>query len=137
MGRFIASKLIKLLVKAGKPVNGARVGVLGLTFKENVPDLRNSKVPDIIKELKEFGIEPLVHDPMASADGARHEYGLGLSPLSEFENLDAIVLAVSHREYVDALPALLKRLSPNGIVIDIKSIVPAEAVPAGATYWSL
>jgi UDP-N-acetyl-D-glucosamine/UDP-N-acetyl-D-galactosamine dehydrogenase len=137
MGRFIASKLIKLLVKAGKPVNGARVGVLGLTFKENVPDLRNSKVPDIIKELKDFGIEPLVHDPMASADGARHEYGLGLSPLSEFENLDAIVLAVSHREYVDALPALLKRLSPNGIVIDIKSIVPAEAVPAGATYWSL
>lgn len=137
MGRFIASKLIKLLVKAGKPVNGAKVGVLGLTFKENVPDLRNSKVPDIIKELKDFGIDPLVHDPMASADGARHEYGLELSPLSAFENLDAIVLAVSHREYVDALPELMKRLSPKGILIDIKSIVPPEAVPASATYWSL
>lgn len=137
MGRFIASKLIKLLVKAGKPVNGAKVGVLGLTFKENVPDLRNSKVPDIVAELKDFGIEPLVHDPMANADGAQHEYGLKLSPLSDFQNLDAIVLAVSHREYLDALPSLLKRLSPNGILIDIKSIVPAAAVPAGATYWSL
>jgi UDP-N-acetyl-D-glucosamine/UDP-N-acetyl-D-galactosamine dehydrogenase len=137
MGRFIASKLIKLLVKAGKPVHDARVGVLGLTFKENVPDLRNSKVPDIIAELKEFGIHPIVHDPMASAEGAQHEYGLTLSPLSDFDKLDAIVLAVSHREYVDALPALLKRLSPKGIVIDIKSIVRAADLPADTTYWSL
>jgi UDP-N-acetyl-D-glucosamine/UDP-N-acetyl-D-galactosamine dehydrogenase len=137
MGRFIASKLIKLLVKAGKPVHDARVGVLGLTFKENVPDLRNSKVPDIIAELKEFGIHPIVHDPMASAEGAQHEYGLTLSPLSDFDKLDAIVLAVSHREYLDALPALLKRLSPKGIVIDIKSIVRAADLPADTTYWSL
>jgi UDP-N-acetyl-D-glucosamine/UDP-N-acetyl-D-galactosamine dehydrogenase len=137
MGRFIASKLIKLLVKAGKPVHDARVGVLGLTFKENVPDLRNSKVPDIIAELKEFGIHPIVHDPMASAEGAQHEYGLTLSPLSDFDKLDAIVLAVSHREYVDELPALLKRLSPKGIVIDIKSIVRAADIPADTTYWSL
>ena len=137
MGRFIASKLIKLLVKAGKPVSGAKVGILGLTFKENVPDLRNSKVPDIIRELNEFGIHSLVHDPMASAEGAQHEYGLTLSPIGELQNLDAIVLAVSHRAYVDALPELMTRLSPNGIIIDIKSVIPADAVPEGAMYWSL
>jgi UDP-N-acetyl-D-glucosamine/UDP-N-acetyl-D-galactosamine dehydrogenase len=137
MGRFIASKLIKLLVKAGKPLSGAKVGVLGLTFKEDVPDLRNSKVPDIIRELNEFGIHPHVHDPMANAEGAQHEYGLTLSGLDAFKNLDAIVLAVSHKSYVSALPDLLARLAPQGIVIDIKSVVPAALVPAGATYWSL
>ncbi len=137
MGRFIASKLIKLLVKAGKPVSGAKVGILGLTFKENVPDLRNSKVPDIIRELNEFGIHSLVHDPMASAEGAQHEYGLTLSPIEELQNLDAIVLAVSHRAYVDALPELMTRLSPNGIIIDIKSVIAASDVPQGAMYWSL
>jgi UDP-N-acetyl-D-glucosamine/UDP-N-acetyl-D-galactosamine dehydrogenase len=137
MGRFIASKLIKLLVKAGKPLSGARVGVLGLTFKEDVPDLRNSKVPDIIRELNEFGIHPLVHDPMANAEGAQHEYGLTLAGLDAFRDLDALVLAVSHRSYITALPDLLARLAPKGIVIDIKSVVPAELVPEGATYWSL
>ncbi len=137
MGRFIASKLIKLLVKAGKPLSGAKVGVLGLTFKEDVPDLRNSKVPDIIRELNEFGIQPLVHDPMANAEGAQHEYGLTLTGLDAFQNLDALVLAVSHRSYVSALPDLLGRLVPRGIVIDIKSVVPAGLVPDGATYWSL
>ena len=137
MGRFIASKLIKLLVKAGKPLSGARVGVLGLTFKEDVPDLRNSKVPDIIRELNEFGIHPLVHDPMANAEGAQHEYGLTLSGLDAFRDLDALVLAVSHRSYVGDLPDLLARLAPKGIVIDIKSVVPAALVPADATYWSL
>jgi UDP-N-acetyl-D-glucosamine/UDP-N-acetyl-D-galactosamine dehydrogenase len=137
MGRFIASKLIKLLVKAGKPVNGAKVGVLGLTFKENVPDLRNSKVPDIIRELNEFGIHPLVHDPMANAHGAQEEYGLKLSPLDDFKKLDAIVLAVSHRDYIEALPGLLMRLSPGGIFIDIKSVVPTDILPEDVTYWSL
>ena len=137
MGRFIAMRLIKLLVKAGKPVSGAKVGVLGLTFKENVPDLRNSKVPDIIRELKEFGIQPLVHDPVASAEGAQHEYGLTLSPIEKFKDLDAIVLAVSHSEYIDTLPSLMTRLAPQGIVIDIKSVVPASVVPQGFSYWSL
>jgi UDP-N-acetyl-D-glucosamine/UDP-N-acetyl-D-galactosamine dehydrogenase len=137
MGRFIASKLIKLLVQAGKPVNGAKVGVLGLTFKENVPDLRNSKVPDIIRELKEFGINPLVHDPLADAHGAQEEYGLDLAPMSAFTQLDAIVLAVSHRETVQHLPMLLKQQAKGCILIDVKSAVTPESLPAGMHYWSL
>jgi UDP-N-acetyl-D-glucosamine/UDP-N-acetyl-D-galactosamine dehydrogenase len=137
MGRFIASKLIKLLVQAGKPVNGAKVGVLGLTFKENVPDLRNSKVPDIINELREFGIEPLVHDPLADAHGAHEEYGLQLSQLSDFKNLDALVLAVSHTETLNLLPELLNSQGPGSIFIDVKSVVEPESLPKGMTYWSL
>ncbi len=137
MGRFIASKLIKMLVQAGKPVNGAKVGVLGLTFKENVPDLRNSKVPDIINELKEFGIEPLVHDPYANAHGAEEEYGLSLSPLSAFKDLDAVVLAVSHTEILTMLPELLKQQSASSILIDVKSVVAPQSVPQGMRYWSL
>jgi UDP-N-acetyl-D-glucosamine/UDP-N-acetyl-D-galactosamine dehydrogenase len=137
MGRFIASKLIKMLVQAGKPVNGARVGVLGLTFKENVPDLRNSKVPDIINELKEFGIEPLVHDPFANAHGAEEEYGLALSPLSAFKNLDAVVLAVSHTEILTLLPELLKQQAASSILIDVKSAVAPHSLPSGMRYWSL
>jgi UDP-N-acetyl-D-glucosamine/UDP-N-acetyl-D-galactosamine dehydrogenase len=137
MGRFIASKLIKLLVQAGKPVNGAKVGVLGLTFKENVPDLRNSKVPDIINELREFGIEPLVHDPLADAHGAHEEYGLQLSHLSYFKNLDALVLAVSHTETLNLLPELLNCQAPGSIFIDVKSAVAPESLPKDMTYWSL
>ncbi len=137
MGRFVASKIIKLLVQAKKPVSGARVGILGLTFKENVPDLRNSKVPDIITELREFGIEPLVHDPVANAAAAHEEYGLSLSPLDAFKGLDAVILAVGHSSYTASLPQLLAMLSPGGIFADVKSVFTPEQVSAQATYWSL
>jgi UDP-N-acetyl-D-glucosamine/UDP-N-acetyl-D-galactosamine dehydrogenase len=137
MGRFIASKTVKLLVKAGKNPNAARVGILGLTFKENVPDLRNSKVPDIARELKEFGIEALVHDPLANAEMATHEYGLKLANLSVFQNLDAVILAVNHLSYVDDLDAVLKMLGPQGVFIDVKSAVDPQLLPPSFTYWSL
>ena len=137
MGRFIASKTVKLLVKAGKNPNAARVGILGLTFKENVPDLRNSKVPDIARELKEFGIEALVHDPLANAEMAMHEYGLKLANLSAFQNLDAVILAVNHLSYVDDLDAVLKMLGPHGVFIDVKSAVDPQLLPPTFTYWSL
>lgn len=137
MGRFIASKTVKLLVKAGKNPNAARVGILGLTFKENVPDLRNSKVPDIARELKEFGIEALVHDPLANAEMAMHEYGLKLANLSAFQNLDAVILAVNHLSYVDDLDAVLKMLGPHGVFIDVKSAVDPQLLPPSFTYWSL
>ncbi len=78
MGPYVAQRLVKLLVHANIPVKGARVGVMGLTFKENVADIRNSKVPDIIEELKEFGIEPKLHDPFADPEETKHEYGLSL-----------------------------------------------------------
>lgn len=137
MGRFIASKTVKLLVKAGKNPNAACVGILGLTFKENVPDLRNSKVPDIARELKEFGIEALVHDPLANAEMAIHEYGLELSDLSAFQNLDALILAVNHQSYVDHLDGVIKMLGSHGVFIDVKSVVDPQLLTPSFTYWSL
>ena len=137
MGGMIASKVVKLLIQAGVPVNEARVGMLGLTFKEDVPDLRNSKVPDIIAELGEYGIEPIVHDVHAQPEEALHEYGITLSELSAFQDLDALILAVNHREYVRGLPELFERLKPSGVFIDVKSAADPAIVPEGISYWSL
>ena len=113
MGAHVAQKLVKLLIDADITVKGARVGVLGLTFKEDCNDLRNSKVPDIVKELRQFGIDPLVHDPLASAPEALHEYGLKLSPWRELSPLDAMVFAVSHRWYLDLGPERAPRHDPR------------------------
>src|SRR5207248_9353242 len=97
MGGFIAQRLAKLLIAAERPVKGAKVGVIGVTFKENVPDLRNSRVPDIVAELREFGIDPLVTDPLADPDGVHHEYGITLASFDELSELDGMILAVPHR----------------------------------------
>src|SRR5262249_47491856 len=95
MGVYVAQRMVKTMGPAGIQIRGARVGVLGLTFKENVSDLRNSRVPDIIFELKAFGIEPVVHDAVASAEEAHEEYGISLSPLEKFTDLDGLILAVA------------------------------------------
>ena len=138
MGAAIAQKLIKCLIHADIQPKGARVGILGLTFKENVTDLRNSRVPDIIHELKQFGIDPLVHDSFASAHEAKEEYGLELSELDAFQNLDGLILAVSHRTYLmEGAPALTNRLKPNSIFVDVKSSFNPGEFPNGVTYWSL
>jgi UDP-N-acetyl-D-galactosamine dehydrogenase len=137
MGAFIARRLVKLLIGHDRPVKGARVGVLGLTFKEDVPDLRNSRVPDILAELRDFGIEALVHDPLADPTEAAHEYDLALSPLSALSDLDALVVAVSHRQYRHALPELLAGLRPGGVVMDVKAMIPPTSVPNGLHHWSL
>ena len=137
MGAHIAQKLVKLLVQAGRPVNGARVGVLGLTFKENVPDLRNSRVPDIIAELAEFGIEVLVHDPLADPDEARHEYGIALASLDQITELDGLVLAVNHASYVEEGSGLAARIEGRGVLIDVKSALDPDALGDGVIYWSL
>jgi UDP-N-acetyl-D-galactosamine dehydrogenase len=137
MGAFIARRLVKLLIGHDRPVKGARVGVLGLTFKEDVPDLRNSRVPDILAELRDFGIEALVHDPLADPTEAAHEYDLVLSPLSALRDLDALVVAVSHRQYREALPELLAGLRPGGVVVDVKAMIPPASVPPGVHHWSL
>jgi UDP-N-acetyl-D-galactosamine dehydrogenase len=137
MGVFIAQKLVKLLVNKDVVVRGARVGVLGLTFKENVPDLRNSRVPDIVAELRSFGVVPLVYDPHADVDDAMHEYGIQLVAKEELTGLDAVVLAVNHKRFVDAgLEALVAGVKPGGVVVDVKSIVPVGALPTH-TVWSL
>ena len=135
MGAFLAQKLVKLLVNADIPVKGARVGVFGLTFKENVPDLRNSRVPDIVNELKSFGVVPLVHDPEADADEARHEYGLELVDEAQMVDLAGAVVAVGHRAFVGRAD-LLGGVRKGGVVVDVKSMVTA-AQAAGLTLWSL
>jgi UDP-N-acetyl-D-glucosamine/UDP-N-acetyl-D-galactosamine dehydrogenase len=138
MGGFIAQRLVKLLIAAGRPVNGARIGILGITFKEDVPDLRNSRVPDIVGELREFGIAALVADPLADPVEARREYGVDLIPLGEFGMLDGLVLAVPHRVLAKAgWDKLFGSLVPGGVFVDVKSAVPGHQVPQHVHYWSL
>ncbi len=138
VGAFVAQKTLKLLAAASVPLHEARVGIYGLTFKENVPDLRNSKVPDIVAELKEFGVTPLIHDPLGDPDEAKHEYGVTLSPWDDVGDLDAVIYAVSHDFYRDlGLDALLARVRKGGAVIDVKSVLDPNTIPDGYAYWSL
>ena len=138
MGAFLAQKAVKMLVNADVAVKGARVGVLGLTFKEDCSDLRNSKVPDIVRELGEFGVRTMVHDPLASSAEAVHEYGLALSPLEELQELDGLILAVSHKWYREhGHDKLLGRVKKGGVIIDVKSAINPAHVPAGVRLWSL
>lgn len=136
MGQFIAQKTVKLMIAAGLPIKGARVGVLGLTFKENVPDLRNSRVPDIIHELKDFGIKVMVHDPIASADEAMREYRVELEDFEKLTNLDAIILAVGHEAYRKS-ETIISRLKSSAVLIDVKSLFEPSIVSSSQTYWSL
>jgi len=135
---FIAGKTVKMLVQNDISLKKARVGILGLTFKENVPDLRNSKVPDIMTELSQFGINAIIHDPMGDAEEAYHEYKVKLSNIDEFTKLDALILAVSHTEYVKDLDSVFARINDGGALIDVKSVIPTGKVaPRGIRVWSL
>ena len=138
MGKYLGERLVKLLVQANLPIKGARVGILGLTFKENVPDLRNSRVPDIVAELRQFGIEPLVHDPLADILQAQQLYGIQLIDWQDFSNLDAVVFAVNHQAYLD-IPRdqLLACVRPDGVLMDVKSVFDPATVPSRISYWSL
>ena len=137
MGAYIARKAVKLLILNRIDVKLARVGILGLTFKKDVPDLRNSKVPDIVAELGEYGIMPLIHDPYANGDEAMHEYGLQLCNMDELKTLDALILAVDHKEYTDNLGTIISMCGEQAVFIDVKSAVEAASLPATMTYWSL
>jgi UDP-N-acetyl-D-galactosamine dehydrogenase len=137
MGRIVARKAVKMLIESGSPVRGAKVGVLGLTFKENVPDLRNSKVPDIVNELSDFGIEALIHDPHAEAHEAHEEYGIKLRELGKLTGLDALILAVNHRDYLDMASELTDRIRPGGVLIDVKSALKPQSLRKDIMYWSL
>jgi UDP-N-acetyl-D-galactosamine dehydrogenase len=134
---FLAQKTVKYLTSMDVPLKKAKVGILGLTFKENVPDLRNSKIPDIIKELAEYGIEAIVHDPMGDPKEAHHEYGVHITPLDKFQGLDALILAVSHKDYMKDVDAIYARVRDGGVVIDVKSVLPVKQPPRGIRQWSL
>ena len=138
MGAFIAQRLVKLLIAAERPVKRAKIGIVGITFKEDVPDLRNSRVPDIIAELRDFGIAARVSDPLADPAEAKREYGIELVPLKKFIELDAVILAVPHRVLHEAgWDTLFASLRPGGVFVDVKSVVDRNQLPPGAQYWSL
>ncbi len=138
MGTYVAQRVVKLLINADLPVKGARLGVLGLTFKENVSDLRNSRVPDIVAELGQFGVEPLVHDPLADPAEALREYGVALTDWRELGELDGVILAVNHDFYLGKLrgelPGLLRQ---GGVLADVKGVLDPTELPDGLHYWSL
>ena len=139
MGKFVAEQTVKLLIHQELNVRQARVAVLGITFKENVPDVRNSKVGDIVRELAEYGVETRVHDPLASAEATEEECGIRLSSPQELAGADAVILAVAHRAFVekgaDWVRAFLRRPA-RGVVIDVKSVFGPQDFPEAA-YWRL
>jgi UDP-N-acetyl-D-galactosamine dehydrogenase len=141
MGRFVVQSAVKWLIKTDQKVQGARIGLLGLTFKENVPDLRNTRSVDLVSEFEDYGAEVLVHDPMADPAEAREEYGLELAPLEKLRNLEALVLAVSHKHYRDLDLKEVKTWFADpakALIIDVKGFFdPAELEAEGFLYWRL
>lgn len=140
MAAYVAMQTIKGMIQGGCCVKGAKVIVLGLTFKENCPDLRNSKVADLVRELQDFGCNVSVHDPIAEPAEAEHEYGIPLLPWDSLPGeADAIVAAVSHSDYLSApLSDILGKLKKNGLFIDVKSAYDAASVrAAGHELWRL
>ena len=140
MAAYVAQQTVKGMIRNRGTIKGAKVIVLGLTFKENCPDLRNSKVADVVHELREFGCEVSVHDPIAVSSEAEHEYGIRLTPWDELPTqADALVAAVSHREYLSQpLAGILGKLKPGGVFSDVKSAYdPAAIAAAGFRLWRL
>lgn len=143
MGKFIVENLIKQLIHADINIQTAKVGILGFTFKENVPDIRNTRVIDIVNELKEYDITPLVHDPQADYEKIYQEYGTKLNTYDEMTDLDVIILAVEHDEYKQLTESFFEELfkfenNEKKVMIDVKGILNRqEVVAAGYNYWSL
>ena len=139
MAAYIAQQTIKQMIDAGLNIKGAKVIVLGLTFKENCSDLRNSKVASLVRELQDFGCEVLVHDPIADPVEALHEYGIGLINWEKLPQVDAVVASVSHHYYFDMpISDLLAKLKPAGIFIDVKSSYPNHVMTElGFRVWRL
>jgi len=138
MGIYVGQRLVKLMINSEIPIKGARVAVLGLTFKENVADIRNSRVPDIIRELRQFGVQPLVVDPHANSSSVHEEYGIELADISAVQDFDALIIAVAHREYkVLGATELRKMVRSGGVIADVRSVLDCSSIPEGVSYWSL
>jgi UDP-N-acetyl-D-galactosamine dehydrogenase len=139
MGKFIAEQTVKQMIGNGNPVKGAKVNVLGLTFKEDVPDLRNSRVIDVINELKTYGIQVFVHDPIPDPADARHEYGLELVPWEQLPVADAVVAAVAHQPFIKmGTNRLAEKIAKGGCFIDVKSRFDTKALnDMGLCVWRL
>jgi UDP-N-acetyl-D-glucosamine/UDP-N-acetyl-D-galactosamine dehydrogenase len=139
MGRYVARTGVKLLIKHGFAMTNLKAAVLGLTFKENCPDLRNSRVIDIIKELQDYNIDVTVNDVLADSEEAKHEYGVNLTTWNEMSKVDMLVIAVGHSEYRDMpLDKLLANLNPGGVILDVKSILDRDEIKQrGFVLWRL
>ena len=139
MGKYVAEQTIKQIIRAGHSVNGSHVIVLGITFKEDCSDSRNTRVVDVVNELKTYGVNVWVHDPVADATEARHEYGLELHPWEKLPKAKAIVAAVAHKEFLKkGTDEMLKKLEKGGSFIDVKSRFDAKAfASAGVQVWRL
>jgi UDP-N-acetyl-D-galactosamine dehydrogenase len=137
MGAFIAERTVREMIQAGQMIKGAKAGILGITFKENVPDLRNSRVVDVIKVLEEFGIECIVHDAVADPAHVRHEYDLDLASDDAMRNLDTVIMTVAHNAYCNDVAKIKAMLKPNGVMVDVKSRYQPDDFPAPQRYWSL
>lgn len=143
MGKYVVENLIKSLIKANISVKSAKIAILGFTFKENCPDTRNTRVIDIVNELREYGLEPKIYDPEANNQEVMHEYGLSLSPLSDIKNKDAIIIAVAHKEFLnlslnDFDLMFKKSLNESKVIVDVKGILDrAHYENAGYHYWRL
>ena len=139
MGRFVAQRTVKEMIRAGHHVANSTVTVLGLTFKEDCPDLRNSKVIDIIRELEDYGVKVQVHDPVAEPSEALHEYGISLTPMEELIPAAAVVIAVAHREYREfSMQRLASLASKIPVLIDVKGIFDRNQVQQGGMrLWRL
>ncbi len=143
MGKFVADAAIKQMIKVGKAPAKSKVVILGLTFKENCPDTRNSKVSDVYNSLVEYGVQPVVIDPWASERDAKHEYNIELSPMEEAKDADCVILAVAHNEFkelgLDKLGSMFKNVPQNEkVLIDVKGLYSvAELEKSGMTYWRL
>ncbi len=143
MGKYVAEQTVKQLIAADKPIKSAKVGCLGITFKEDCPDARNSKVDDILKELREYGIQPIVCDPVADAPDAKRFYGVDLVPLDEFKDLDCLIIAVAHQEFKaltnDDIAKMFKNEPNNNkVIVDVKGVRNKDELKAlGYRYWRL
>jgi UDP-N-acetyl-D-galactosamine dehydrogenase len=143
MGKYVVDHLVKSLIKADLPIKNARVAILGFTFKENCPDTRNTKVIDLVNELKEYGIIPLIADPQADQAEAEHEYGVSFTDLDKIMSMDAVIMAVAHDEFLRLTPADIKhffnsRPGKQHVLLDIKGILDRkEYETAGYIYWRL
>ena len=143
MGKYVAEQTVKQLIAADKSIKNAKVGVLGITFKEDCPDARNSKVNDILKELREFGIEPIVCDPVADAPDAKRFYGVDLVSLDEFHGLDCLIIAVAHKEFKaltneDIAKMFIDKDNSKNVIIDVKGVRSKDELKdLGYRYWRL
>ncbi len=143
MGKYVAENVIKSLIKADVSIHNAKVGLLGFTFKENCPDTRNSKVIDIVNELAEYGVKPMIVDPTADADEAEREYGVKFSTMDDLKDMDALIIAVSHTEFAEMKLADFDKMFKNvpnnkKVLIDVKSILNRKEVAEGGyIYWRL